>query len=46
MVSYGTDKTFGRMAAGSQVNVNFGVALGARNGTDGTNSVLLQNLIW
>ncbi|MBF0562600.1 MAG: hypothetical protein HQL37_11385 [Alphaproteobacteria bacterium] len=46
MVCYGTDSTFGRMAAGSQVNVNYGVALGARNGTTGTNSVLLQNLAW
>ncbi len=46
MVSYGTDSTFGRMVPGSQVNVNYGVALDARNTTNGTNTVLLQNLAW
>jgi hypothetical protein len=43
---HGTDNTFGRMAAGSFINQCFGIALTARNTTAGTNSVLLQNLIW
>jgi hypothetical protein len=46
MVCYGTDVTFGRMAAGAQIDVNYGVALDNQNTTAGTNSVLLQNLIW
>lgn len=45
-VIYGTDSTFGRGVAGSINDINYGVALTARNTTDGTNSVLLQNLIW
>ena len=45
-VIHGTDNTFGRQAAGSYVNQSFGTALDARNTTAGTNSVLLQNLIW
>jgi hypothetical protein len=48
---YGTDKTFGRNAYGSQVNHPYGVALStlvaAQGGTaSNTCSVLLQNLIW
>jgi hypothetical protein len=43
---YGTDNTFGRQAAGVFIDANYGVALTARNTTAGTNSVLLQNLVW
>lgn len=43
---YGTDSTFGRDAAGSVADLEFAIALTARNTTAGTNSVLLQNLIW
>jgi hypothetical protein len=42
-----TDTIFGRIAAGGAcTDVVFGIALSARNGTDGTNTVLLQNLDW
>jgi hypothetical protein len=43
---YGTDNTFGRDAAGSVADQAYGIALDTRHFTNGTNTVLLQNLIW
>jgi hypothetical protein len=44
--TYGTDKTFGRDASGSMADQAYAIALDTRHITNGTCTVLLQNLIW
>jgi hypothetical protein len=42
-----TDMTFEHIDAGSNItNQIFGIAISARNGTTGKNSILLQSLMW